>query len=506
MAANPVLRAFKKLLGENTLLNLSGEPGHEDAPDSSIISLGLEQPDKPQTTAVAVVEKQIEPIGSSVAVVDLGGTSAVSKIYRNANYQLFRNYAKYSTWVRAAIDHYRGAIGRSHFDIVQIDTTAKPKRIDRNVKAAVEDLLRHPNAADESYGTLKEQLVEDYLVIGHGCIELELNRDLTARSMRILDAAKIGFVKAWDGTDRSVPRFAEFKENNSSIISRYLAHEQVFCHINRPMSDTKLGFSHVEALHRSVMALLSGDEFLLKQLVQPIPDSLLSLGEGVTAQQVEQFKYQIQSVRDKLAIIGGTKNAQVIRLSGSAEEMKILDSQEWFVRQVAAIFGISTAKLKLAVDTSRANTEAMYDDDAEAISMEIRRVEELETSTFINRYSYLGDINLKFSYPILQQKDEVKQAEIAKKQTGQPWASINEARMRTGEKALEESEFPFANEPLINMGGKNPPLPISVYTEFIENFRKNIGKAPEPTTQPPADDPDKDDQETDEESTDDSQQ
>ena len=478
------------LLGEEILLNLSAELSEENTATSDLVLLNIPSPEPKGVGFQKIEEVKKDMSGPGVAVLDLGAGTAYSNLLRKNNVEMLRNYAKYSTWVRAALDYHRRMLGRALFEIVPIDTQDKPSRRDKQVKAAVELLLRHPNVADESYGYLKEIAIEDYLVVGHGCIEMDLNRDLTARSLRVLDAARIGFVKKWDGTDRSVPRFCLFKDKTGSTIDRYLAHEQVFCLVNRPQSDTKLGFSHVEALHRSVLALLSGDELMIKQLLQPIPESLVNLGEGSTKAQAEEFKYQIQQVREKFAVIAGAKDPKVFRLSATVDELKVLDGQEWFVRQVAAVFGMSTAKLKLSVDTSRANTETMYADDLEMITGELTRIEELETATFINRYSYQGEINLKFSYPIMHRKDEKQQADIGKTQTGQPWASLNEARMRTGEKALDENQFPYVNEPIINMGKGVPPLPLSVYTEVIDDYRKNIGKKPEPPNDPAAGTPD----------------
>jgi len=500
MAKSFLQSVLETILGNSTQLNLSGNEASPHAVLSHDLTLLGKLEPASTITALAVVEepaikkdlsKEVDKSGSGISVIDLGGTGAYSNLLRKQNIQLYRNYAKYSTWVRAAIDYHRRMLGRAAYELTPIDTTAKPSRRDKQVKAEIEKLWRQANEAEESYGMLKEQMIEDYLVVGHGCLELDLNRDLTVRGMHILDAARVGFVKGWDGTDRTVPRFCLFKDSSGSTVERRLAHEQMFCLVNRPLSDTKLGFSHVEALNRTILALLSGDEFLIKQLIQPIPDSLLNLGEGVNKQQVDEFKYQIQQVRDKLAIIGGSKTAQVLRLSGTAEEMKILDGQEWYVRQVAAIFGISTAKLKLAVDTSRANTESMYEDDLEMITGELTRIEELETSTFVNRYSYQGEINLEFTYPIMQRKDEQQQATIAKTQTGQAWAGINEARLRTGEKPLDVNQFPYADEPIINMGKGSPPLPFSVWVKTVQEFEKNIGK------KKPASSPDPEPEETD---------
>ena len=105
-------------------------------------------------------------------------------------------------------------------------------------------------------------------------------------------------------------------------------------------------------------------------------------------------------------------------------------------------------------------------DDLEAIEGDLTRIIELENSVFIDRYRYLGEINLTFSYPIMHRRDERQQAAIARQQTGnQPWASINEARVRTGEKPLDPTRFPFADEPLINT--KDGPVPMSIWQERI---------------------------------------
>lgn len=415
-----------------------------------------------------------QPGGSHVTIVDLGDRRG-QLLERKPDVRLLRAYAENSVWVRAAIDYYRRTAGRAHFEIVPLETIDKPTRRDKQVKLAVENLLSAPNPAGEPYGAMKEQLIEDYLVIGHGAFRLDLLRDLSISSIKVVDAAYLGFVKAWDGTDPLLPRYCEFDARQPQAVKRFYANEEVMCLVNRQRSYSHIGFSHVEALDRTVTALLSGDDFMIEQLMTPVANKMIDLGEGATKLQVEQFKFQLQQVSDRLAVIGGTKNTKVHNLSASADEMRILDGQQWFVRQVAAVFGISTAKLKLAVDTSRANTEAMYDDDLEAISGELIRLEELETATFINRYNdpnKADKVNLKFFYPVMHRKDEKAQATIAKTQTGQPWASVNEARYRTGEDLLDQNEFPFANEPVVMIKGN--PVPYSIWTAQMVNTKAKI--------------------------------
>lgn len=426
-----------------------------------------------------IAEKEYidQTLAQSTTVIDTGrGRNISAVLERKPGANELRSFARNSTWVRAAIDYCRRTAGRAQFELIPFDSTEKLSRRDKQVKQQIELLLAHPNEADSSYSEMKEMMLEDYYTLGHGALELDLARDLTVLGIRPLDAAKIGFVRDWDGTDPAFPRYCEFDEKNPARVKRYLAHQQVMCLVNRPMSYTRLGYSHVEALYKTVIALLSGDDHLINQILNPIAQKMIDLGENATAAQVETFKYEILQVKDALAVTGGGKGTKVHNLSGTAEEMKILDGATWFVRQVAAVFGISTAKLKLAVDTSRANTNAMMDDDIEAVTGELTRIEELETATFIKRESYLGDLNLKFFYPIMHRKDERQQAAIAKMQTNQPWASANEARTRTGEKALDPNDFPFADEVMVNTGKMY--VPMSIYSRGMEQMQKLLETDP----------------------------
>lgn len=407
------------------------------------------------------------------AIIDLGGSNRLQTVLeRKIDVKLLRDFSK-SIWVRAAIDYYRRTAGRAQFEIVPVDTTSDLNRRDKRAKAAIEAVLSHPNEANSSYAEMKEKALEDYLVVGHGALYLDLNRDLTVAGVQVLDAGRIGFVKGWDGSDNRVPRYCEFDEKVPTKIKRYLAHQQVMCLVNRTNSYSNLGMSHVEILYKTVVALLSGDEYLINQILNPIANSMIDLGENATAQTVEKFKFEINQVNEAIAVIGGSKNTKVHKLNATPDEMRILDGATWFVRQVAAVFGISTAKLKLAVDTSRANTETMFDDDLEAVTGELARLEELENATFIKPFTYDGDLNLKFSYPIMHRKDEKTQSQIAKQQTGNNFTSINEARSRTGEKTYDRSEHPFADEILI-AHPKLGPIPFTVFTKYIQQMEKRI--------------------------------
>ncbi|HEX8564124.1 MAG TPA: phage portal protein [Pyrinomonadaceae bacterium] len=395
---------------------------------------------------------------AGVNVVQLGSIKGeTSRLFQKRNVNTLRAYAEYSIWVRAAIDIYRRKVGSARW---QVESEDKEKAVSRNVKKRIEELLKNPNQTGETYNSVKGKLIEDYLVLGHGAVELSLLNDLTPYAMTAMDAGRLAFVEGWDGTRPDRPRYAELFASGSKI-KRFLADPQVMCLVNRPRSYDPLGLSHVETLDISVRALLEGDDYLLRQLCEPAPNGALNLGEGVTPKQVDETRAQIQATRKAFIVMGGTTGTDYIPFNATAKEMQVLDSQVWFVRQVAAVFQVSTAALRLAVDTSRANTEAMLSNDDEGPAGLLEDLMELESRVIVRRFDYLGKHNLKIDYPIMHRKDEKKQADIAKTQTGgQAWGTLNEARAMTGLPELDSKDHPFANEIIMRQGGKMIPMSI----------------------------------------------
>ena len=44
----------------------------------------------------------------------------------------------------------------------------------------------------------------------------------------------------------------------------------------------------------------------------------------------------------------------------------------------------------------------MMNDDLESLEGDLVRIIEAENAAFLDRYSYLGEVNIEFSYPIMQ--------------------------------------------------------------------------------------------------------
>lgn len=414
--------------------------------------------------------------GGNFTVVRIGERDP-TRLFRKADVRTLRNMAEHSIWLRAAIDIYRGQLGRAKWQIVPYDET---RPVNERVKRDIEKLLKRPHPGEESYAEIKKKFIEDFLVVGHGAVEKIIRRDGAPYRLMTMDAASVAFVESWDGTDTHVPRYAQLHTAGPTgteplsgavgTVKRYLADAHVMTMVNRPRSYDKLGLSHVEAVYRAVIALLEADDYLLRQITDAAPNGALDLGEGASQEQAEEMRRQIAAVRKAFVIIGGTKGARFLRFNGTEREMRLLDQQVWFVRQVAAIFQISTAKLRLAVDLSRANAGEMLDDDQEGPGALLDDVEEAENRQIVEAFGDVEEHNCRLRYASVSERQLKNRAELNKTQLGgRAWATTNEARKQMGLPALE---MRIADEVLVPVGQRSV-VPLSVLEN--EYFGKGAG-------------------------------
>jgi len=375
-----------------------------------------------------------------------------TRLFKKRNVRMLRNYAEYSVWVRAAIDIYRNVIEQAEWKLSPADSS---QPINNRSFCEIKSLLENPNHTGTPYSTIKGQMIEDYLVLGHGVIEKAVNRDLTPYQLTPIDAARFAFVPGWDGTDPSKPRYAQVDLSGSKV-ERWFANPMAMVMVNRPRTYDPLGLGHVEMLDFCVRSLLEGDDYLFNNVLTGSANGVLNLGVGVNKQQVDEFRQQLNASKRALAIIGGVENTSYVRFNGTEAEMRVLDTQVWFVRQIAAIFQLSTAALRLAVDQSRANTEAMLENDQEGPGALLWHVRQAENAALVKPFDITGYDNLVLDYPIMSRSDAKQQAEISQIQTANtPWVTINEARRANGQPPID---MRAADEILVQSPGGLIPL------------------------------------------------
>jgi hypothetical protein len=384
-------------------------------------------------------------------------TGETSRLFKKQNIRTLRNYAEFSVWVRAAIDIYRDIVARAEWKLGPFD----PKLpVNEGVEREIKKLLDEPNSARKPYSVLQEELTEDFLVLGHGVIELGLRNDATPYQLLPLDAGRLAFVQGWDGTDPRVPRYAVYDAGGMKVL-RWLADPMALVLVNRSRSYDLLGLSHVEMLDLAVRALIETDDFFLREAQNPTKTGMLNLGQGVTQPQVDEVRRQLTTQRHPFGVMGGAEGASYIPFNGTEREMRMLDRQTWFVREVAAIFQVPISKLQVKAEgMTRASTEAQFDEMEEGPAALLWRLREAENQSIVLRFGTRDENNIVLDYPIMSRKDEKRQAEVSKLRLGgQSYSSVNEARRDGGLPPLDD--MPVADDVLINVP-QGPPIPLSV--------------------------------------------
>lgn len=448
-----------------TLLNLSDAADH-----AALLRENTRLQEKAQAEHLRLQEEQISKAAPFIEVMATFPNGDRRRLIKKPDVKTLRMYAEHSPWVRAAIDIYRQAVGRAEYKLVPID---KKRKVNAAVERRVHDLLDNPNPIGETWTQIKEKAIEDHLVVSFGPIEKKLRNDASPYELYCLDAGNFGFFQGWNGSQPKLPRYAI--TNAMGGIERPLANAMAMVPINRQRSYTEMGLSHVETLHKTVMLLLAGDDFFLEQALDPSAQGVLNLGPGYKKQQIDQMRAEMHEVRKLFAIVSGPQKMDYVNFRLTEEKLKLLDTQTFYIRQVAAIFGISTAKLRLAVDTSRANTQQMFDDDLEGPASLLSRWQQMENKELVGAFGTPQETNLQIVYPILSHRDEERQAKITKTQIGgAAWVAINQAREDTGSEAID---LPIANQPLVDT--PSGPVPLEYLNAKFYDEKGKLKPIPE---------------------------
>jgi hypothetical protein len=397
-------------------------------------------------------------------------------IERKTTVKLLRQYADYSTVVRTAINLYRDAVGRAE----PIVAPFNPKRpMNKQVEAKLKALFERPNEMRETYAQLREKAIEDYLVVGLFPWEFQITRGAEPYRIYTLDAGEIGIVKDWDGNPR-MPRYVEIGPDGK--VKRVFPDQMAMVMVNGQKSYSAIGVSHVEVLDTAVRALLASADFLLKLVSEPAPRGALNLGEGVNQQMVDAVRRKMEDTRHPFIIMGGTSGLEFTPFFANEEQMKVLDTQLAFKREVAAIFQLPLALFAENVEMSRANTESLLSNKQEGMGALLYRIAEAENMNLAQKFGNVEDHNCIITYAAFNYKDMDRQATITQQQIGdQPYISQNEARQDAGK---ERRENPSADRIWYNGFVYNGyPVCDEMLDQFLLDFRS--GKIP-PPTEPPA--------------------
>lgn len=388
--------------------------------------------------------QMIENTQGRIGYLNSGIGDSGKQIFKKAGVMHWRMWAEYSWAVRTAIDIHRNFSTLIEPAVVPIN----PKLpYDKEVQRIIEDLLTSRMSNGDSYAEVKEKMLEDYFVLSTGAAELWLKRNGKPYNITPLDASRVGFYEGWDGSKLDSPRYAELTKDYSRI-ERKLSDSHVMAMINRKTSYNMIGISHVEVLDMAVQGLFAGDDQMLMDLKYPAASGALSLGENISPDRADEVRSKIMAAaKHAFVVISGTKDPKFVPFK--PRDMKMLDKNLWFLREVAAVFGLPITIFAQSADSTRANTVALLDQMGEGLKDTAMRIKKMENFDILRKFGDPKKLNLQIDYPILRMKDALKQAELSALQLGgqQGFISINEARRDNGQESLP---YKIADDVFIN--------------------------------------------------------
>lgn len=355
---------------------------------------------------------------------------------------LFRHWAEHSEWVAGAINIRRSQVSSAEWGIVPFDQTRPYSK--RQAKA-LRSFFQRPNPKNDSFRSFIEEVVEDILVLDAGSIEKVRNLRDEVTELWPVDGGEVRVNALWDG-DPMEPRYHWYPAGAMKERASWTNDDFVYI-VSRPRTYSPMGLAALETLKLTIEAELYGHEYNRRQVAGAAPDGVMDLGEGVTRDQVREFKAFFESeVAGKGAIgfIGGTKGGKWIPFRATNRDMQFLEWQVYLVRKIAVVFGLSPQDLGVTFDVNRSTAEVQLQvSEDRGLRPLMSLIQDYLTQEIVWDRSFGGpDNNLAFRFTALNLKETTAKAKINELAlAGVPWKTVNEARIEDGREPISGSQY-----------------------------------------------------------------
>lgn len=285
----------------------------------------------------------------------------------------------------------------------------------KEVKIA-EDCLMHPNLTD-SWRTLMEAVIEDFLIGGYGTIEPQITPDYRRPlKMWAVDGSTIRIYADWSEATPERPHYAQLTglKGERGIIS-FLDDELVYVRDN-VRSSTPFGLGRMEVAFLTANAFLGAQDMSARAGADQIHKTWLWWTTNVPPGHMETVRRHIQNEAEgqsKVSLMSGLPKPEPIEINPVTPADLLLEWQDFLIRIMAAAFELSPMALGLERQTNRSTATVMAEADFNsAIVPAARKIEESVTRLLLHRT--LGWKELKFEFIGLEDPDEMVQVQLSK--------------------------------------------------------------------------------------------
>ncbi len=342
-------------------------------------------------------------------------------------------YFSRTVHARRAINAIKNPISQLGWEVAPIPGVKMSRELERRAEIAA-SCLDHPNA-DDSFRTLIEQVIEDYLGVGAGAIEQQLgaeeNRPLW---LWPVDGQSIRIFPGWSG-ERNEARYLQVLGYGNIGMEQgvpLLNDELIYIRAN-PSTATPYGYGPLEIAFNTISRKLGVADFAGNMATNARPQNMLYF-EGADKGWVDAFRsfwrneIEAQGV---VPIVGGNSEAKVLALHGGNDDALYLKYQEFLIREIATAFDLSPQNLGVERDINRNTSETAEDRDwDQAIKPLANLIAEHLTREAL--HGKLGFYQLQFRFVGIDREDEKATAEIYEKYYKNNAITPNEQRERLG--------------------------------------------------------------------------
>lgn len=350
------------------------------------------------------------------------------------------NLRKFSRTVHArrAINRIKNAICALDWEIAPMHDVTESREILRQIDV-VERCFARPNN-DDSFRTLLEQVIEDYLVCGQGAIEQETGSDkIRPLWMWPVDGTSIQIFGGWSG-DKNEARYLQtigYGGNVGGQSGIALRNDQLILIRKDPSTDVPYGYGALEIAFTTINRKLGTADYAGNVASNGQPENMLVF-PGMSEEQLQTMRgwWRNEIEGEGMTPMLGGQGAEVLRLRGSTDDALFLKFQDMLVREIATAFELSPQNLGIEADVNRNTSETADDRDWEsAITPSARNIQ-----SYLNREAIQGKLGfsqIEFRFLGLDREDEMNLAKVYEREFKNNAITPNEYRAIRGRAPME---------------------------------------------------------------------